>query len=129
MKKLNRVMCVEDDPDIRLLVELSLSTVGQLDVLCCADGSAALASITAFAPDLVLLDVMMPGLNGPQTLQALRQLPAMQGVPVVFMTAKAMPAELESLLLHGAAGMIIKPFDPMTLARDLQPFWKYGRGS
>jgi CheY-like chemotaxis protein len=77
----------------------------------------------------VLLDVMMPGLSGPETLCALRQLPAMQGVPVVFMTAKAMPAEVEQLLLHGATGLIVKPFDPMTLARDLQPFWEHGRGS
>ncbi len=129
MPKLKRVMCVEDDPDIRMLIELSLAAVGQLDVLCCPSGSVALASITAFAPDLVLLDVMMPGLSGPETLQALRQLPAMQGVPVVFMTAKAMPAEVELLLLHGAAGLIVKPFDPMTLARDLHPFWEHGRGA
>jgi len=129
MPKLSRVMCVEDDPDIRMLIELSLVTVGQLSVLCCASGSEALASVTAFAPDLVLLDVMMPGLSGQETLQALRQLPIMRGVPVVFMTAKAMPAEVEQLLLHGAAGLIIKPFDPMTLARDLHPFWKHGRGT
>ncbi len=129
MNKLKRVMCVEDDPDIRLLVELSLGTVGQLDVLCCADGSVALASVTAFAPDLVLLDVMMPGRSGPEVLKALRKMPVMRDVPVVFMTAKAMPAELESLLLLGAAGLIVKPFDPMTLARDLQPYWEYGRGA
>lgn len=128
MPELRRVMCVEDDPDIRLLIDLSLGTVGQLDVLCCASGSVALASVTAFAPDLVLLDVMMPQRSGPETLRALRKMPAMRGVPVVFMTAQVMPAELEKLLLHGAAGLIVKPFDPMTLARDLQPYWEHGRG-
>ena len=128
MTKLNRVMCVEDDPDIRLLIELSLSTVGQMDVLCCASGNMALASVTGFAPDSVLLDVMMPIMSGPETLQALRQLPAMQGVPVVFMTAQAMPATLQELMRHGVAGLIIKPFDPMTLAHDLQPFWEHARG-
>ena len=127
MNKLRRVMCIEDDPDIRMLIEFSLSTVGQLDVLSCSNGSQALASVTAFAPNLVLLDVMMPGLNGPETLKALRQMPAMKGVPVVFMTAQVMPADLEQLLLHGVAGLIVKPFDPMTLPQDLQPFWEHGR--
>lgn len=129
MKHLQRVMCVEDDADIRLLLELCLGSVGKLDVLCCDSGVTALASVTDFAPDLVLLDVMMPVMNGSQTLQALRQLPVMQGVPVVFMTAQAMPSALEELLLHGVAGMIVKPFDPMTLANDLQPFWEFSRGS
>ncbi|NDG42549.1 MAG: response regulator, partial [Betaproteobacteria bacterium] len=67
-------------------------------------------------------------LSGPQTLAALRQLPAMQGVPVVFMTAKALPDELEDLLQHGATGVIVKPFDPMTLAQDIRPYWEHGRG-
>jgi CheY-like chemotaxis protein len=127
MSKLRRVMCVEDDPDIRMLIEMSLGTVGQLEVLCCDSGSSALANVTAFAPDLVLLDVMIPERSGPETLKALRKMPAMKGVPVVFMTAQVMPAEVEKLLRHRAAGMIFKPFDPMTLARDIQPFWEHGR--
>ncbi len=129
MNQLRRVMCIEDDPDIRMLIEFSLSTVGQLEVLSCASGSQALASVTAFAPNLVLLDVMMPGMSGPETLKALRQLPAMKGVAVVFMTAQVMPTEVEQLLLHGVAGLIVKPFDPMTLPQDLQPFWEHGRGA
>ena len=95
---------------------------------CCAEGRSALARVAEFRPDLVLLDVMMPGLSGPETLVALRLLPSMQGVPVVFMTAKAMPDELEALLAFGATGLIVKPFDAMSLPRDIRPYWEHGRG-
>jgi len=125
---LRRVLCVEDDPDIRMILEFSLATVGGYEVCCCAEGRSALAQAPQFLPDLVLLDVMMPGLSGPETLVALRALPSMQGVPVVFMTAKAMPDELEQLLSHGATGLIVKPFDPMTLPTDILPYWEHGRG-
>ena len=96
---------------------------------CCPGGRAALEQAPEFKPDLVLLDVMMPDLSGPETLAALRELPSMQGVPVVFMTAKAMPDELEQLLAHGATGLIVKPFDPMTLPQDIRPYWEHGRGA
>jgi CheY-like chemotaxis protein len=128
MSSLQRVLCVEDDPDIRTILELSLATVGGLTVYCCADGREAVAAVPGFRPELVLLDVMMPGLSGPETLELLRQLPEMRGVPVVFLTAKAMPDELEQLLHHGATGLIVKPFDPMTLPTDILPFWEHGRG-
>ncbi len=128
MSSLRRVLCVEDDPDIRMILQFSLQTVGGYEVMCCAGGRAALAQVTAFAPDLVLLDVMMPDLSGPETLAELRQMPVMSGVPVVFLTAKAMPDELEDLLQFGATGLIVKPFDPMTLPADIKPFWEHGRG-
>lgn len=128
MSGLRRVLCVEDDPDIRMILEFSLQGVGGYEVLCCSSGHSALEQVAGFAPDLVLLDVMMPGLTGPETLAELRKLPAMKGVPVVFLTAKAMPDELEQLLQFGATGLIVKPFDPMTLPKDIQPFWEYGRG-
>ena len=128
MSELRRVMCVEDDPDIRTILEFSLGDVGGLEVCCCDSGAAALARVASFRPDLVLLDVMMPEMSGPQTLVALRALPGMQGVPVVFLTAKALPDELEQLMQHGATGLIVKPFDPMTLATDIRPYWEHGRG-
>lgn len=128
MTELRRVMCVEDDPDIRMILEFSLASVGGYEVCCCADGRAALAQATEFRPDLMLLDVMMPGLSGPETLMALRELPCMQGVPVVFMTARALPDELEQLLSYGATGLIVKPFDPMSLPKDIVPYWEHGRG-
>jgi CheY-like chemotaxis protein len=129
MSELQRVMCVEDDPDIRLIVEFSLATLGGFELCMCPDGQYAIAQAPSFKPDLVLLDVMMPGLNGPETLVALRLLPQMQGVPVVFMTAKAMPNEVEALLQHGATGVIVKPFDPVRLPEDIRIYWEHGRGS
>lgn len=128
MSELRRVMCVEDDADIRMILEYSLAMVGGLELCLCDSGRAALEQAARFRPDLVLLDVMMPGLTGPETLAALRELPEMRGVPVVFMTAKAMPDEVEQLLQHGATGVIVKPFDPMTLAGDIRPYWEHGRG-
>ncbi|WP_298235734.1 response regulator [uncultured Azohydromonas sp.] len=128
MSELRRVMCVEDDADIRMILEFSLTTVGGYDVCMCPGGRSALQQAPVFRPDLVLLDVMMPDLSGPETLAALRGMPCMRGVPVVFMTAKAMPDELEQLLQHGATGLIVKPFDPMTLPKDILPYWEHGRG-
>ena len=125
---LQRVMCAEDDPDIRMIVEFSLATLGGYAVCMCSDGQTAIDQAPSFKPDLVLLDVMMPGLNGPETLTALQLLPQMQGVPVVFMTAKAMPNEVEDLLHHGATGVIVKPFDPLTLPQDIRLYWEHGRG-
>lgn len=128
MSELRRIMCVEDDPDIRMLLEFSLTNIGGYEVCLCPGGQSALEQAPTFRPELVLLDVMMPDLSGPQTLAALRQQPDMQGVPVVFMTAKAMPNEVEDLLQYGATGVIVKPFDLATLPRDLLIYWEHGRG-
>ncbi|MFZ4478374.1 MAG: response regulator [Rhodoferax sp.] len=129
MSELRRVLCAEDDPDIRLILEFSLATVGAYEVCMCAGGRAALAQAPGFSPDLVLLDVMMPDLTGPQTLDALRAQPGMKGVPVVFLTAKAMPDEVEELLQYGASGVIVKPFDPVKLPQDIRMYWEHARGS
>lgn len=124
----SRVMCVEDDPDIRMILDFSLQRLGGYELCLCASGHEALARVADFAPEFVLLDVMMPGLSGPQTLAQLRELPAMRGVPVVFLTAKAMLDEVEALLEHGATGIIVKPFDPVTLPNDIRIYWQHGRG-
>ena len=129
MSELRRVMCVEDDPDIRIILEFSLRAVGGYEVCLCPGGQSALAQLPLFKPDLVLLDVMMPDLTGPQTLEALRAQPGMKGVPVVFMTAKAMPEEVEELLQYGATGVIVKPFDPVKLPQDIRIYWEHARGS
>lgn len=115
-----RVLYVEDDADIRSVAELALADVGGFCVCLCASGQEALAQIDDFAPDLVLLDVMMPGMDGPQTLQALKQRPGGLGIPVVFMTARLQPSEIAEYRALGAIGVIPKPFDPMTLAEDIR---------
>ena len=127
MDDLRRVMCVEDDPDIRMILDFSLQRVGGYELCLCASGQEALDRVDAFAPQLVLLDVMMPGLTGPQTLEQLRQRPVMRGVPAVFLTAKAMPDEVEALTVYGATGIIVRPFDPVTLPKDIRIYWEHGR--
>ena len=91
-----------------------------MEVVEAASGAEGLLKAKEDRPDAVLLDVMMPGLDGPSTLACLREDPATAGVPVVFLTAKAIATELDRLKSLGAAGVLTKPFDPMTLARDLR---------
>lgn len=121
---LKRILYVEDDRDIQVLARLALETVGGFTVEACDSGEEALRRAPVFAPDLVLLDVMMPGMDGPTTLGHLRALPALATVPVVFMTAKAQPQEVAQLRQLGAAGVITKPFDPMVLAERLREIWR-----
>lgn len=122
-----KVLVIDDTPaNVKLLADL-LAVKGY-EVATAPNGEEGLKRLAETRPDLVLLDVMMPGLSGPETLAALRELPVTRGVPVVFMTAKAMPDEVEQLLQYGATGLIVKPFDPMTLASDIRPFWEHGRG-
>jgi len=120
---LQRILFVEDDPDIQTVARMALEALGGFSVLACSSGEKALAEVDGFAPDLVLLDVMMPGMDGPTTLVALRQLPAGREVPVVFMTAKVQAQEVARYLELGAEEVIAKPFDPMTLAQRVCAIW------
>lgn len=124
MAELRKVMLIEDEADIREVAKLSLEMVGGLYVEACSSGEETLQKMPAFAPDLVLLDVMMPGIDGPTTLQRLRQQPELESTPVVFMTAKVMQSELDEYRVLGAADVIPKPFDPMTLAERLKDVWR-----
>ena len=117
---LQRILYVEDEPDIRSIATLALEAVGGFEVRVCADGRQALAEAPGYSAQLILLDVMMPGLDGPATLAALRQLPAYADTPAVFMTAKVQPAEVKQFLALGAIAVIAKPFDPMGLAGTLR---------
>lgn len=117
-----RVLHVDDEPDIRELVDISLSLDPELSVKSCASGAEALDAATTWSPDLILIDVMMPVMDGPQTLDNLRDHAATAGIPVVFMTARAQARELAHFLSLGAAGVIPKPFDPMTLAGTVKQY-------
>ncbi len=112
---LERVLYVEDDPDIRAVGALALG-LGGISVKSCASGDEAVAAAATFGPQLILLDVMMPGMDGLATLGALRTLDATARTPVVFMTAKVQPKQVERYRDMGAVDVIPKPFDPMTLA-------------
>ena len=115
-----RILFVEDDPDIQLVAKMALETVGGFRVLACSSGAEALARCEELAPDLILLDVMMPGMDGPTTLAALRQIPSLRDVPVVFMTARVQAQEVFNYRQLGAVAVIAKPFDPMTLSDQVQ---------
>ncbi len=126
--ELRRVLYVEDEPDIQSIARLALEGVGGLEVHICSSGREALVEIPSRHPDLVLLDVMMPGMDGVSTLQALRADERVRDIPVVFMTAKARPDEVGSYRALGALDVIAKPFDPMTLAADLRRIWAARHG-
>ena len=111
-----RILHVDDEPDIREVVELSLGLDPAFTVKSCASGGDALATISQWRPDLILCDVMMPVMDGPATLARLRETPETARIPVVFMTARAQAREMEHFKSLGAVGVIAKPFDPMTLA-------------
>jgi CheY-like chemotaxis protein len=114
------VLLIDDEPDIREVAQLSLGAVAGWDVLTADNGAEGLEIAAERQPDAILLDVMMPGLDGPSTLARLREDPETAAVPVVFLTAKAREAEIDRLRGLGAAGVLTKPFDPMTLARELR---------
>jgi two-component system OmpR family response regulator len=122
---LERIMMVEDEPDIQTIARLALETVGGFTVEICGSGMEALEVAPTWQPDLILLDVMMPEMDGPTTFQKLKALPGTSMVPVVFMTAKVQPKEIESYKALGAIDVVAKPFDPMTLAETIKSIWTH----
>jgi CheY-like chemotaxis protein len=122
-RPLRRILLVEDDPDIQSVVVLALESLGGFQVGVCGSAREALESAPAWGPDLILLDVMMPGCDGLATLSALRQIPSTAGVPVVFVTAKVQPHELERYREMGSLGVISKPFEPEALPETIRTLW------
>ena len=110
-----KVLQVEDDLDIQEIARLSLETIGGFEVLQCSSGAQALEQAQGFAPDVLLLDVMMPEMSGDVVLGHLRNLDGLQSTPAIFMTARAQKPEVEELKSLGAIEVILKPFDPMEL--------------
>jgi len=124
---LQHILYVEDDADIRTIAQLALEAVGGYTLKSCASGQEALETVAAgYHPDLILLDVMMPGLDGPGTLSGLRRLPRTMETPAVFMTAKVQASEIAYYMSLGAIGVLAKPFDPMQLAAQVRTLWESG---
>jgi CheY-like chemotaxis protein len=115
-----RILHVDDEPDIREVVDISLGLNPDFEVRACASGAEAVTAAAEWLPFLILLDVMMPGMDGPSTLTQLRKNPQTSEIPVIFMTARAQPREVEHFIALGAQGVISKPFDPITLASQVQ---------
>lgn len=126
---LERILYAEDEPDIREIATLSLEAMGGFTLKVCGTGKEAVAAVAAFQPQLLLLDVMMPEMDGPAALAVIRGLPGMAAIPAIFMTAKVQPQEIEAYKGLGRVDVIAKPFDPMTLTTDIQGIWERLSGS
>ena len=124
-KPLKKIMLVEDDPDIQLITRMSLEIGGGYAVHVCASGAEALLAAGAYAPDLVLLDMMMPGMDGLDTMAALRKLPALAATPMVFFTANTQDQVRQDLLRRGALGVIVKPIEPNALVEQIRTLWQH----
>jgi len=122
-RPLQRICYVEDDEDIQRIVRMSLERIGKMTVELVSDPLVAVAAITAFKPDLVMLDWMMPGMDGPTLFRKMKQLPGVSALPVVFITAKATQRDMDELIALGAAGAISKPFSPKDLPEQLRAIW------
>ncbi|ALO46889.1 response regulator [Pseudohongiella spirulinae] len=120
MTELRKILYVEDEADIREVARISLEMIGGFEVSICASGEQCLELAPEVKPDLIILDVMMPGMDGPDTLQLLKSIPSVANIPVVFMTAKVQSHEMDSYRCAGVLGVIAKPFDPMTLPDRLR---------
>lgn len=122
-RPLRRILLVEDDTDIQDVTTLLLSESGEFEVRACGSAVEGLETARFFNPDLILLDVMMPGLDGQGALAAFRKMPATADTPVIFVTARVQPFEILEYRQLGSLGVIPKPFDPETLARTIQGMW------
>jgi two-component system, OmpR family, response regulator len=117
---LSKVLVIEDEPDIQMLIQMSLEFTGGYDVVVASDGVTGLETAQMARPDFILLDAMMPGMDGFEVCQRLKGDPGTSQIPVVFLTAKAQASEIEEGLRLGAAGYLTKPFDPIRLKDDLE---------
>ena len=120
---LNKICYVEDDEDIQRIVRLSLEKIGKMTVEVVGDPMVAIERIIAFKPDMVMLDWMMPGMDGPALYRKMLETPEVKSLPVVFITAKASERELNELRTMGALGTISKPFSPTNLPEQLRALW------
>jgi CheY-like chemotaxis protein len=115
-----KVLVIDDEEDVRYVAGLSLGRVGGMTVIEASSGSDGVSRARAEQPDFILLDMMMPGMDGAATFSALREAPETAAIPIIFLTAKTMASEVERLKSLGAKGVILKPFDPLTLAAEIR---------
>ena len=114
-----KVLMIDDEPDMRQVGRMSLKAVGKWQVVLANSGAEGVDAASREQPDVILLDVMMPGMDGPTTFARLKEQATTANIPVIFMTAKAQHLDVDHYLSLGAAGVIGKPFDPMTLPKEI----------
>lgn len=119
-----KVLIIDDEEDIRQIAAMSLGILGGIEVIEAEGGGEGIAMAAKEQPDAILLDMMMPVLDGPATLAKLRETPETKAIPVIFLTARAMTSEVERLKKMGATGILTKPFDPTTLADQVRGILK-----
>ena len=122
-KQLKKILLVEDDEDIRAIAKLALEMSGDLQVLCCSSGVDAVRSASNLNVDLIIMDVMMPEMDGPEALSMLRQHEALRDTPCIFLTARTQKNEIKKYMNLSIISIISKPFDPMTLADEVRKAW------
>ncbi len=125
---LQRILLADDEPDILEISKIALETVGGFEVSVCTSGRTLLERLSEFEPDLIIVDVLMPDMTGPEVLREVRRRPELNSVPVVYLTGVIQEDELEELRGTGVADVILKPFDPMTLADRINGIWKGNDG-
>lgn len=125
---LQRVLIADDEPDILEISRIALETVGGFEVLVCSSGEMLLERLSGFQPDLIVVDVLMPDMTGPEVFEEIRRRPEYDEVPVIYLTGVIQEEELEDLRETGVADIILKPFDPMTLADRINGVWKGSHG-
>lgn len=123
MKNLQRILCVDDEPDMRMLIRLCLENVGGYDVMVCSSGRELLDSVERWKPDLIILDAYMPVMDGMETFAQLKAQENSLHIPVLFMSGKVKETE-DELRAAGAIGLVTKPFDPIHLADDIKQIWE-----
>lgn len=123
MKNL-RILYAEDEPDVQTIVEISVWSTSSYEIKTCKNGKLLLECVEEYNPDLILLDVMMPEMDGPTTYKNLQANEKTKNIPVIFITAKAQAHEVELFKETGVIGVVTKPFDPVTLCADIQNIWE-----
>jgi CheY-like chemotaxis protein len=119
-----KVLIIDDDDDIRLIARVSLGKVGGMQVVDASGGADGIRKAQDERPDVILLDMMMPTMDGSETLNAIRANPATATTPVIFLSCKAQGSEVERMMALGAVGVLLKPFDPRTLSDDVRALLK-----
>ena len=117
---IHRVLLVDDDDNLRFLTQTGLEGMTDWEIEPASSGQEALEKAERCTPDVVLMDMMMPGMDGTTTMRKMREHPQLKDVPIIFLTAKVQVREKEQYLKLGATGVIVKPFDPITLCDEIQ---------
>jgi CheY-like chemotaxis protein len=128
MEPLQHVLYVDDEPDMRMLVQITLENVGSIKVSLCENALDVLETAIEQKPQMIILDAMMPDMDGPAILQIIKKDARIADIPVVFLTAKTAPAEIEEFIAMGAVGVLKKPFDLTALPGDVRALWEKHHG-